>query len=132
MGAGFTVPVVVATAQKGDLPVYFNGIGTVTAFNTVTVRSRVDGAIVKVNFTEGQFVHQGDALIEMGDYDAAADAYQKMVELRPDLASYNRAAHYRFLFGDTSGAIRIMKQAIEAGSSSPENVAWCMVDLGGI
>ncbi|HYL65307.1 MAG TPA: MdtA/MuxA family multidrug efflux RND transporter periplasmic adaptor subunit [Candidatus Methylomirabilis sp.] len=64
-GAGFAVPVVVATAEKGDLPVYFNGIGTVTAFNTVTVRSRVDGAIVKVNFTEGQFVHQGDPLIEI-------------------------------------------------------------------
>jgi membrane fusion protein, multidrug efflux system len=59
------VPVVVATGQKGDLPVYFNGIGTVTAFNTVTVRSRVDGQIVKVNFTEGQYVHQGDALIEI-------------------------------------------------------------------
>lgn len=65
-GAGnFTVPVVVATAEKGDLPVYLIGLGTVTAFNTVTVRSRVDGQIVKVNFTEGQFVHQGDALIEI-------------------------------------------------------------------
>lgn len=59
------VPVVVATAQKGDLPVYLVGLGTVTAFNTVTVRSRVDGQIVKVNFTEGQFVNQGDALIEI-------------------------------------------------------------------
>src|SRR5215469_16187762 len=37
------LPVVVATTRKGDLPVYFNGLGTVTAFNTVTVRSRVDG-----------------------------------------------------------------------------------------
>jgi multidrug efflux system membrane fusion protein len=63
--AGFTVPVVVATAQRGDLPVYFNGLGSVIAFNTVTVRSRVDGAIVKINFTEGQFVHQGDALVEI-------------------------------------------------------------------
>lgn len=63
--AGFTVPVVVAAAQKGDLPVYLIGLGTVTAFNTVTIRSRVDGQIVKVNFTEGQFVHQGDALIEI-------------------------------------------------------------------
>jgi len=62
---GFTVPVVVATAQRGDLPVYLIGLGTVTAFNTVTIRSRVDGQIVKVNFTEGQFVHQGDALIEI-------------------------------------------------------------------
>jgi membrane fusion protein, multidrug efflux system len=64
-GAGMTVPVVVATAQKGDLPVYLIGLGSVTAFNTVTVRSRVDGQIVKVNFTEGQFVHAGDALIEI-------------------------------------------------------------------
>lgn len=61
----FTVPVVVANAQKGDLPVYLLGLGSVTAFNTVTVRSRVDGAIVKVNFTEGQFVKQGDALVEI-------------------------------------------------------------------
>lgn len=77
-GAGeenFTVPVVVATAQKGDLPVYLIGLGTVTAFNTVTVRSRVDGQIVKVNFTEGQFVHQGDALIEIDPR-----PYQVMVE----------------------------------------------------
>jgi multidrug efflux system membrane fusion protein len=59
------VPVVVSTAQRGDLPVYFDGLGTVTAYNTVTVRSRVDGAIVKVNFTEGQFVHEGEALVEI-------------------------------------------------------------------
>jgi membrane fusion protein, multidrug efflux system len=59
------IPVVVATAHRGDLPVYFNGLGTVTAFNTVTVRSRVDGQIVKINFTEGQFVKEGDALIEI-------------------------------------------------------------------
>ena len=59
------VPVVVATAHRGDLPVYFNGLGTVTAFNTVTVRSRVDGQIVKINFTEGQNVKEGDALIEI-------------------------------------------------------------------
>ena len=59
------VPVVVTTAQRGDLPVYFDGLGTVTAYNTVTVRSRVDGAIVKVNFTEGQFVHEDDPLVEI-------------------------------------------------------------------
>ncbi|HXN53690.1 MAG TPA: MdtA/MuxA family multidrug efflux RND transporter periplasmic adaptor subunit [Candidatus Acidoferrum sp.] len=65
-GAGaFVVPVVVATAQRGDLPVYFNGLGTVTAFNTVTIRSRVDGQITRINFQEGQFVHQGDSLVEI-------------------------------------------------------------------
>jgi len=59
------VPVVVATAHRGDLPVYFNGLGNVTAFNTVTVKSRVDGQIVKINFTEGQYVKAGDPLIEI-------------------------------------------------------------------
>jgi membrane fusion protein, multidrug efflux system len=59
------VPVVVSTATRGDLPVFFNGLGTVTAYNTVTVRSRVDGQIVKINFTEGQMVHEGEALVEI-------------------------------------------------------------------
>src|SRR6266404_2330451 len=64
-GAAFVVPVVVATAERGDLPVYFNGLGTVTAFNTVTVRSRVDGQITKINFQEGQFVRQGEDLVDI-------------------------------------------------------------------
>lgn len=72
----------------------------------------------------------GDALTEMGEYNDAAQAYQKMVTLRPDLASYNRAAHFHFLYNDVPGAVDIMKRAIAAGSSSPENVAWCLVDLG--
>src|SRR5579872_39090 len=68
-GNGFNpdqiVPVVVSTATRGDLPVFFNGLGTVTAYNTVTVRSRVDGQIVKINFTEGQMVHEGESLVEI-------------------------------------------------------------------
>jgi tetratricopeptide (TPR) repeat protein len=72
----------------------------------------------------------GDALVETGDYDGAAEAYQKMVTLRPDLASYNRAAWFRFLSGDMPGAIDIMKKAISAGSPSSENTAWCLVELG--
>jgi len=62
---GFVVPVVVASALRGDLNVYFEGLGTVTAFNTVTVHSRVDGQITKINFQEGQFVHQGESLLEI-------------------------------------------------------------------
>lgn len=72
----------------------------------------------------------GDALVETGDYDGAAEAYQKMVVLRPDLASYNRAAWFRFLSGDMAGAIEIMGKAINAGSPSSENTAWCLVELG--
>ena len=59
------VPVVVATAQHGDVPIYFTGLGTVTAFNTVTVHSRVDGQLIGVAFKEGQFVHQGDVLAQI-------------------------------------------------------------------
>jgi tetratricopeptide (TPR) repeat protein len=72
----------------------------------------------------------GDALIELGQYDAAAEAYQKMVILRPDMSSYNRAAWFRFLAGDMPGAIDIMQRAISSGSPSPENTAWCLVELG--
>src|SRR3984893_5145281 len=65
VGGSPVVPVVVATAQRGDLPVYFTGLGTVTAFNTVTVHSRVDGQLISVAFKEGQFVHQGDVLAQI-------------------------------------------------------------------
>lgn len=57
------VPVALATAERRDVPIYLNGLGTVTAFNTVTVRSRVDGQIVQVAFREGQEVNKGDLLI---------------------------------------------------------------------
>jgi membrane fusion protein, multidrug efflux system len=80
------VPVVVATAQKGDLPVYFGGLGTVTAFNTVTVRSRVDGQIVKINFTEGQNVKQGDALIEIDPRPFQVQLEQMQGQLAKDQA----------------------------------------------
>ncbi len=59
------IPVVAAAAHQGDMPVYLQGLGTVTAFNTVTVKPRIDGQLIAVNFHEGQFVHQGDLLAEI-------------------------------------------------------------------
>lgn len=59
------VPVTVATAQRADFPIYLNGLGTVQPFNTVTVRSRVDGQITKVEFKQGRMVNQGDVLVQV-------------------------------------------------------------------
>ena len=63
--AGRAVPVAVAQARKGDMAVHLTGLGTVTALNSVTVRSRVDGQLVRIAFTEGQMVREGDLLAEI-------------------------------------------------------------------
>jgi multidrug efflux system membrane fusion protein len=59
------VPVVAAAARQGSLNIYLTALGTVTAFNTVTVRTRVDGQLIRVVFQEGQFVRKGDLLAEI-------------------------------------------------------------------
>src|SRR5471032_1948342 len=63
-GSG-AVPVVAAKVEQKDVPIYLDGLGTVQAFNTVTVHARVDGELVKVLFTEGQDVKTGDVLAEL-------------------------------------------------------------------
>ena len=59
------VPVSTAPVEKADFPVYLIGLGTVQGFNTVQVRTRVDGQIDKIAFTEGQMVKEGDLLAEI-------------------------------------------------------------------
>jgi multidrug efflux system membrane fusion protein len=59
------VPVVVSPVTRSSIPVYLNGLGNVTAFYTVTVKSRVDGQLMKVHFNEGDFVKEGQLLIEI-------------------------------------------------------------------
>lgn len=59
------IPVLASAIRQGDMNLFLNGLGTVTAFNSVTVRSRVDGELIRVAFTEGQLVKQGDLLAEI-------------------------------------------------------------------
>ena len=72
----------------------------------------------------------GDALMEMGRYDEARDAFQKMLDIRRGLFSLNRMAYYRFVTGDADGAIAMMTDAVKSGAPYPENKAWCLVELG--
>lgn len=85
------ISVGVTTVEKRDMPYYLTGLGSVTAFNTVTVHSRVDGQIMKVYFREGQFVHAGDLLAEIDPrpYQVALD--QAQGQLAKDIASQNDA-----------------------------------------
>ncbi|XVN16024.1 MdtA/MuxA family multidrug efflux RND transporter periplasmic adaptor subunit [Pseudomonas corrugata] len=64
-GATGPIPVRVAVAVTGDFPVYYKALGTVTALNTINVRSRVGGELVKIAFEEGQMVKAGDLLAEI-------------------------------------------------------------------
>src|SRR6478609_2404001 len=59
------IPVTVESVQNSDFPVYLNGLGTVQPYDTVTVRSRVDGPIIKVEFQQGRMVKQGDVLVQV-------------------------------------------------------------------
>ena len=86
------VRVSIATAEKADFPVYLTSLGTVQAFNTVLVRSRVDGQIDRIAFTEGQFVKQGDLLtkIDPRPYQATLDqAKAKKEQDEANLANIN-------------------------------------------
>jgi multidrug efflux system membrane fusion protein len=72
---GRPVPVKIATVKKGDFPIYLTGLGTVQGFNTVVVRTRVDGQIDQIAFKEGQLVQKGDLLahIDPRPFQAALD-----------------------------------------------------------
>jgi tetratricopeptide (TPR) repeat protein len=71
----------------------------------------------------------GDALVELGRYDAAFDAFDRMVSLKPSLASYARVAYARELTGDLPGAASAMRLALEASGGEPEPTAWALVEL---
>src|SRR6266446_1765079 len=86
------VRVTIAPVEKADFPVYLTGLGTVQGFNTVVVRTRVDGQIDKIAFKEGQLVNQGDLLaqIDPRPFQAALDqAKAKQAQDEANLANAN-------------------------------------------
>jgi len=85
------ISVAVAPVQKQDVPVYLTGLGAVTAFNTANIKSRVDGQIMKVNFREGQEVHQGELLIEIDSRPFEVQLEQMQAQLFRDQAQLRDA-----------------------------------------
>jgi multidrug efflux system membrane fusion protein len=85
------IPVKVVRAQAADVPIYINGIGTVQAYNTVNVRSKVDGEIVQILFQEGQDVEQNDVLIKIDPRALQAQLNQQIAIREKDRALLNGA-----------------------------------------
>jgi multidrug efflux system membrane fusion protein len=102
IASGDSVPVLATPAKLADVPVYLDGVGTAKALNTVTVRSQVDGKLIKISFTEGQDVEKGYVLakIDPVTYQAAYDQTvakkaqdeAQLANARLDLDRYTRLA----------------------------------------
>ena len=90
-GPARAVSVAVATVERQDVPVYLSGLGSVTAFNTANIKSRVDGQIMKVNVREGQDVRQGELLIEIDSRPFQVQVEQLQAQLFRDQAQLRDA-----------------------------------------
>lgn len=116
-GASGPIPVRVAPATRGDFPLYYKALGTVTALNTINVRSRVAGELVKVAFEEGQMVKAGDLLAEIDPrpyqnalLQAEGTLLQNQAQLKNAQVDYER---YRGLFAQDS----IAKQTLDTAAA---------------
>ena len=121
-GAGRAVPVLAAKAHKGDMGVSLTGLGTVTALNTVTVRSRVDGQLVKVAFTEGQMVSQGDLLAEIDPRPFQVQLMQAEGQMAKDEAAFKNASMDQERFRSLVQQGILPKQQLDAQISTVNQV----------
>jgi multidrug efflux system membrane fusion protein len=116
--AGRPVPVAVAVARKGDMPVNLTGLGTVTSLNSVLVKSRVDGQLLRVAFTEGQMVRVGDLLAEIDPRPFQVQLMQAEGQLAKDQATYqNTLADLKRLEGLVQQGI-ISRQQLDTQSTA--------------
>jgi membrane fusion protein, multidrug efflux system len=129
------VPVTPGTAETRDMPVYVRGIGSVQAFNTVTIKSRVDGQIVKVDFTEGQDVKVGDPLFEidprpfqaaLAQANAAKEKDQaQLTSAQADLKRYAELVkpgyQTRQIFDQQKGLVGQLQASLKADQAAIDN-----------
>jgi multidrug efflux system membrane fusion protein len=125
------VPVVAGKVEQKDMPIYLDGLGTVQAFNTVTVHTRVDGALVQVNFLEGQDVKTGDLLVVVDPkpYQAALDQAKAQAAL--DQVTLTRQTDLRarnvIAAQDYDTAVANAQKSKAAAEAAQVNVDYCSV-----
>jgi membrane fusion protein, multidrug efflux system len=122
---------VAGKVEQKDMPIYLDGLGTVQAFNTVTVHPRVDGALVQVNFLEGQDVKTGDllAVVDPKPYQAALDQAKAQAAL--DDVTLKRQADLRARnvidAQDYDTAVANAQKSKAAAEAAQVNVDYCSI-----
>ncbi|MEY2556194.1 MAG: rane fusion protein multidrug efflux system [Verrucomicrobiota bacterium] len=131
MNMGGPVPVVAGKVEQKDMPIYLDGLGTVQAFNTVTVHPRVDGALVQINFLEGQDVKTGDllAVVDPKPYQAAFDQAKAQAAL--DDVTLKRQADLRarnvIAAQDYDTAVANAQKSKAAAEAAQVNLDYCSI-----
>jgi multidrug efflux system membrane fusion protein len=118
------IPVLIAAAEQQNVPIFLDALGTVQAFNTVTIKPMVDGPLLSVNFREGQDVRKGDVLaqIDPRTYQAAYDAAvakkaqdeATLANARIDLARYTKLVAKNYTSAQTADTQRAVVAQVEA------------------
>ncbi len=116
--ANRAVPVAYDVVQQRAVPIYLQALGTVTAYNTVTLKSRVDGQIVRVNFREGQRVRQGDLLIEIDPRPYQAALAQAQGNLTRDQANAANATAQQQRYNQLYSAGVVSREQAQAQEST--------------
>ncbi|KAA0263483.1 MdtA/MuxA family multidrug efflux RND transporter periplasmic adaptor subunit [Hafnia alvei] len=116
-GSGILAPVQAAETRISNVPNYLTGLGTVTAANTVTVRSRVDGQLMKIHFTEGQQVKAGDLLAEIDPRPFQVQLAQAQGQLAKDQAILANARRDLARYQQLSKTNMVSKQELDTQAS---------------